>query len=476
MLLRIRLLSLLLLLPLVATAPCAAAETPEEAAAEAQRLYDHAQAYVNNITEGDYSYAYLQFYWKRAQANVERVLRLYSNTPVGRQLSGGEVAVGPFTLDYFRERVLPRVEVKRLAAYDAVNCAILLYTLEKDRWDDHRRQAFHSIQEVLVRQRRFREALGFPVPEGEEQAHFLTIFRTAVYDGQTDVVQELLTLAEDSDLPDLQPSLRPILAEGIVLSGQPRTELAAFLDRYPDDEVKLAALSRMVDRELLIQRSAALRLDIRDRIRTTHFQVLNPQVRDNVPETARVFFPQGHPQADLLLARLRAGLGERPARDAALAVHREFLDYLVDMERFDDVENYLASTRLSGSRQTEVEMTLIEFWARAGRMAESEAIRERLARAGGAQADAATLAQFRGRMESRTHPITVRERTFADLPVNDSAVLVVAMMEWSLTPNRSIRGAAPWDAVVLRFLPGFDNLPLPEDDEGAAAAAASPLY
>jgi hypothetical protein len=50
------------------------------------------------------------------------------------------------------------------------------------------------------------------------------------------------------------------------------------------------------------------------------------------------------------------------------------------------------------------------------------------------------------------------------------------MMEWSLTPNRSIRGAAPWDAVVLRFLPGFDNLPLPEDDEVAAAAAASPLY
>ena len=187
MLLRNRLLFLIALSPLIA-ASRGAAETPEEAAAEAQRLYEHATAYVDNIKETDYSYAYLQFYWKRAQANVERVLRRYPDTPTGQQLAAGDLQLGPFPLDYFRERVLPRVEVKRLAAFDAVNCAILLYTLERDRWDENRRRAFHSIQEVLVRQKRFRESLAFPVPEGEAREHFLTILRTAVYDGQHEVV------------------------------------------------------------------------------------------------------------------------------------------------------------------------------------------------------------------------------------------------------------------------------------------------
>ena len=468
MLLWKRLLFLVALFPLALTAN----ETAEEAAAEAQRLYDHANAYVRNIQEGDYSYAYLQFYWKRAQANVDRVLRVYPETPAGRQLASGQLKVGPFELEYFRDRVLPRVEVKRLAAFDAVNCAILLYNLDRNRWDEARLRAFDSIQEVLVRQQRFREALAFPVPEGAEDRHFLTIFRTAVYDGQTPVVEELLLDAPE----ELQPALRPILAEGIVLSGRPREDLVTLLNEHPDDAIKLAALTRMVDREILIQRSAALRLDVRDRIRTTHFQVLNPQVRDNVPETARSFFPNGHPEAEVQLARLRAALGERPASNAAPSVHFEYLDFLVDMERFDEVEPHLASTSLLRSRRHESELKLIEFWARAGRLEQSEALRQKLAAAGGELADQAALAQFRGRIESRVNPITVREHTFARLPITDPCVLIVAMMDWSLTPNRSIRGAAPWDPVVLRFLPGFDNLPLPEDDEVAQAAAASPLY
>src|SRR6185312_5245253 len=40
--------------------------------AEAQRLYADANAVVTNVTEGPYSYAYIQFYWKRAESYLER--------------------------------------------------------------------------------------------------------------------------------------------------------------------------------------------------------------------------------------------------------------------------------------------------------------------------------------------------------------------------------------------------------------------
>ena len=45
-------------------------------------------------------------------------------------------------------------------------------------------------------------------------------------------------------------------------------------------------------------------------------------------------------------------------------------------------------------------------------------------------------------------------------------------MEWSLTPNRSIRGAAPYDTVVQKFLPGYANIPAPKSDAVRDAAHA----
>jgi hypothetical protein len=472
MLLRNRLPFLIALLSLLATSCSRAVDSPDDAAAEAQRLYDHANAYVTNIQEGAYSYAYQQFYWKRAQANVERALRVYPETPIGRQLRAGELKVGPFELEYFRERVLPRLELKRLSAFDAVNCAILLYNLDETRWDAARLDALASILEVLARQKRFSEALAYPVRDEDRLLKLKTIFRIAAHFGQQDVVEQILADAEPEDLPELWP----LVAEGIVLLGRPREELVDLLDEHPEDRVKLAALTRLVDREILIQRSAALRLDVKDGIQTTHFPVLKPEIRDDVVATAREFFPRPTAAATEQLLRLRAGLGERPPADAPVSAHVAFLDFLTDMERFDDLAAYLPSLRPAESNRRQLELKLIELWARANRLEESNALLRRTAAAGGPLADRAALAQFRGRMESRANPLTVRERTFVDLPIGDPCILAQAIMEWSLTPNRSIRGAAPYDAVIGKYLPGFDNLPLPEDDAVAAAAAASPLY
>ena len=36
--------------------------------------------------------------------------------------------------------------------------------------------------------------------------------------------------------------------------------------------------------------------------------------------------------------------------------------------------------------------------------------------------------------------------------------------------NGSMRGAAPWDAIVFKFAPGFENLPPPKDKKKVEAA------
>ena len=78
--------SLLLLLSLAAVSlPAFGGEigpfTGPEADAEAARLYERGNAFVNNVTEGLYSYAYIQFHWKRASANLDRIARAYPSSP-----------------------------------------------------------------------------------------------------------------------------------------------------------------------------------------------------------------------------------------------------------------------------------------------------------------------------------------------------------------------------------------------------------
>ena len=99
---------------------------PIEDAAEAKRLYSSANDYVVNINEGPYSYDYIQFHWKLSQANIERILRVYPETPTARSLAAGQLKLGEFDLSYFKDRDLSRLEETHLAAFDAVNCAIFL--------------------------------------------------------------------------------------------------------------------------------------------------------------------------------------------------------------------------------------------------------------------------------------------------------------------------------------------------------------
>jgi hypothetical protein len=437
--------------------------------AEAQRLFERAQAYVANLSEGEYSYNYLQFYWKRAQSNLDRILRAYPTTSVARDLKSGQVKIGSFNSVYFKDRVLPRVEVKKLGAYDAVNCAIFLYNLDQSRWDESRLHAQDRIIEVLARQQRWNEALIFPVRSDEKTRKTLTIYRIAAHFNQPKITKLLREKADDS----LKPALAALDAEGIIYLGKPRAELDALLAVNPSPSVRLAALRAMVTRELWIAHPPAKISDETKGIGRTHFSLLNLQVRDDVRAAAARFFPAGAPEAKTEVDRLSAGLGLRPVSGAPASVLEAHLAYLIRGYKLREADDWLAS--LPQKVRESLQTSLAKLLAEAG---EKDRGREILKSLGlqGRESDLAELDVFIGEMESLQKRLTVKPATFATLPISDPCLVASAIMEWSLTPNRQLRGAAPWDSVVFRFLPGFENLPLPESDEVARAAALLKPY
>jgi hypothetical protein len=457
----------LALLPALAYA---APADPAEDAAEAKRLYDSARDYVVNINEGPHSYAYIQFHWKRSQANIERILRVYPATPTARSLAAGQLKLGEFELAYFKDRVLSRLEEKRLAAYDAVNCAIFLYNFQENRWDDTRRAAYGRILEVLSQQKRWAEALRFPEREGERAFKAAAIFRVAARLEANDVVKQLLATTPDEDLP----ATHALLGEALALRGRSRNEILQLIEDSTSEVVKQGVLSGMIQREVAIQRAAALRVPTKN-IVIAGQPLQRPTVRDDIAATAQAFFPTPTAASAELLDSYRAALGARPALDAPTSVHLAYLEYLAAFEKFDELESYLAAALPAATRQPAA-LKAVELYAQAGRTADVARHRAPLVNAGGALAQTVALAEFRGQMNSTEVPLTVHPTTFSDLPITDTSVLAQAIMEWSLTPNRSIRGAAPYDTVVQKFLPGYANIPAPKSDAVRDAASALKPY
>ncbi|HVW21326.1 MAG TPA: hypothetical protein VHC86_08930 [Opitutaceae bacterium] len=474
-----RFLTLLALLP--AALPLRSADLdgspPAVGNAEARRLYDDANAVVSNVTEGQYSYAYIQFYWKRAESYIERAQRVYPDSPTGRALRAGQLKVGPFALDYFRDRVLPRLEVKRISAFDPVNCAIFLYERDKSRTDPAHVAAFEDIIEVMSRQDRWGEVFGFPAQGAMHTDLLRVMFREAVRSRGDEhvIINQLLNRVAAGE--QVQARFAESQAEGMALLGTPRPALADFLAKHPQNAVKAAALRGMAEREIRIRRRAAQHLPPAEEIDTAHFVLLQLGTRDDVEAVARQFWPAGPtPEAREILEGYRAALGQRPAADAPLSVHLAYLDYLGAFDRFDELESYPADAHLSGPAHRAAALRVIESYARAGRHADADRWAAPFRAAGGGESDAAALADLRGRLDSAADPFVVREKTFAELPIQDPCVLAQAIMEWSLTPTRDIRGAAPWDAVVLKYLPGFEHLPPPTSEEVRRAASFSAPY
>ncbi len=458
---------------LVATASVQAQEEPfgdgssrEAGTAEAQRLYDRANDFVSSMKEGEYSYAYIQFYWKRAQANLERITKVYPGTPVARDLVAGERKIGPFELNYFRDRVLSNIAEKQRGAFDAINCAIYLYNLDETRWDETRLATMESIVEVLARQKRWNEALIFPVRQQDRARLLTTIFRVAARYDQQPAVKNLIANAKPEELP----LLWPLQAEADTLLGKPREGIAKLLDAHPEEAVRLAVLRGMATREIEIQRRAALRRNVGENIAGVHYQLSNLSVRDDVDGFAHTLFPKPVAAAQNILAHYHAALGRRPAAGDSIEAHEAYLDYLGAFEKFDELVRYLNDSAVPAEIRSALQPKAVEVYSYYGRAQEADRLRASYGAHSRAQADAATLAQFRG-LADADNALTVRETTFADLDIKDPCLVAQAIMQWSLAPTRALRGAAPWDRVVYKFSGGFTDLPEPKSKEVQDAAA-----
>jgi hypothetical protein len=466
----------LFLAALALSAPAKAAanldgSSPEAGNAEAVRLYDEANDFVSGMAERQYSYAYLQFYWKRAQSNIDRIRRVYPDSPMAQELARGELKVGPYELGYFRDRVLYNLELKRLGAFDPVNCAIFLYGLDESRNDPIRDEALASIIEVLSRQQRWVEALRFPVLSAHRPLLLRSVFRVAAFYGQADIVRQLTKSTPAAERS--RAGFDPILAEALALQGKPLQDLYRFVADHPGDDVATAALSGVVEREILIQRMELLRVPPKDTIQTVHLVVQHISQRDDVAEVAAQLFPGRPDAAAPLLAVYSASQGVAPDEGASVGSRLAYLRYLADAGRFDAMGSYAAQSRLRGDDLGQCELKAIELYAEAGRTEDAERARLAYSADGEAAANQAALAEFRGRMDASDDPLEVREKTFADVPISDPCLVATAIMDWSLTPNRSQRGATPWDAVVAKFAGGFENLPKPRS--AAVGDAASTL-
>lgn len=429
-----------------------------EADAEAARLYARANDYVHNVVEGSYSYAYIQFHWKRAGTNIDRITRVYPTTPTARQLQSGQLRVGPFTPEYFKTRVLPRLEEKKVAAFDAVNCAIFLYGLDANTDAAGRELLLQSIIETLCRQIRWSEALNFPVLDDQRLWLWDIVVRQAATYHNDKVVEELVSNAQPEPASYLR--LLTTQARALAFRGDSRTELEAFLTRHAAQAAALrvamfeglARRQQHIDRARQEKRPLKALYDGVDGIQKpdqpgVDLAAFYRTLGESAPAAARAAY-----------ARYHAFLGafDAAARYAPAATFApEAMDWLIGQDRVAEA--------LALGRQHRADLAFL--LARAGHDAEVTSL------LGSAPHDPALVfAAFRGRLFSTAQPLEARERTFADLALADPNLTGRLVCEWSLTPNRALRGATPWDAVVVKFAPGFENLPEPKDKSKIAAA------
>lgn len=439
--------------------------TGPEADAEAARLYERADSFVRNVSEGPYSYSYIQFHWKRAGSNIDRILRAHPSSPTAQKLNAGELKLGSFTPGYFKERVLPRLEEKKVAAFDAVNCAIFLYTEEINTNEAAKKRLLEEIILTLCRQIRWGEALAFPVLDEDRAWLWNIVTRQAVTYRNDKLADELVTNAQN----DNKTLLLHTQAEALGFRGENAEYLEQFLTDHAEQATTLrtAILRGLVRRQKHVDRAVQTNRPLKG---------LYDDV-DGVQLPAEDAAPE-KPWADL--HAFYATLGDRPSAEARAAYARyqaflgkfddakklapestwvtDAMDWLVDQERYADAIAL-------GRKHPAATADLVLLLARADRLTEAD---EFAARAGGGEE--LVFARTRGQLLSTSSVFMVREHTFANLPIKDPNLTGRLICEWSLTPNRALRGAAPWDAVVFKFAPGFENLPEPKDKNKVEAA------
>lgn len=441
-----------------------------EADAEAARLYERANDYLKNVTEGRYSYAYIQFYWKRSGANLDRIVTAYPSSPTAKQVRSGALTLGRFTPTYFKERVLPRLEEKKVAAFDAVNCAIFLYGLESNQDEAGKKALLAAIVQTLCRQIRWSEALAFPVLDAERPWLWNEVLRQASIYHNDKLMAELLA----NITTEAKPVLLATVAEGLAFRGDTVEELEKFLTANGNaPELRAAAFAGLLRRELQIQRALDAKRPLKglydgvDGIQKVEQRADLPGFLATIPAGS------AHDAAVRGYAHWLAGLGRiAEARQIAPASAHpalafSYATWLIAREEFTQALNLAETFSLPAGLAEQYQLHLLQRLAEAGRTTESDTVRARIP---ARLAALAAYREFRGKLLSTENQLVVRENVFSEPSLTDPNLTGRLICEWSLTPNRTLRGAAPWDAVVFKFAPGFENLPPPKDKKKVEAA------
>jgi hypothetical protein len=226
---------------------------------------------------------------------------------------------------------------------------------------------------------------------------------------------------------------------------------------------------------MMIRHAEVTHEKFNDSVTTVHLVARHVSNRDNIADVAAQIYPDSPPAETALLAVYSASTGTAPDDGAPVEARLAYMRFLADAGRFDSMASYAEGSGLTAKDAAACRLKEIELYSENGRTEDAERVRKEYSQRGFSEANDAALAGFRGRMDDIDDQLVARTKTFAEVPITDPCVMATAIMDWSLTPNRSQRGATPWDAVVAKFAGGFENLPKPKSAEvGDAASTLKP--
>jgi len=458
----------LLILLLGASGCTKQTEPPTAQAEEARRLYERADLFVKKIDEGQYTYDYINFHYNQALKNIDRILLAYPETEVGQKLRRGELKLGKFTLDHFRNTVLVQLGDMKEATESVVNCAIYLHTLPEASRPETR-EALGLILETLCRLVRSDEALIFPtLPEDKVFAQ-QTIIRTVSRYLQGGISLSLVQGADEAN----QPVLAGAYLEGLAVGGMKLESIEDLIERYKSSgrDVELGALKGMIEREAQIYRDQfdkvkkereRAALEAAKTAGTIPAQPKEESVRYDIAAFyAAHFAVKPLPVASKAFASFRALQGYLDEAlkavgslddSAKVEVIGAYFEYLGLTGKLTGGETLHREQRMDADSVARAQMKLIELLAQNANYAAADALQAAATAESPKFRDHFIRARWRGRFYSREELFYLDAKTIPNLGIKDPAICAQVLLDWFLSPNRLLRGSS-WgaDAIVFKY-------------------------
>ncbi len=443
-------------------------EPPAAQADEARRLYERADLFVKKIDEGQYTYDYINFHYNQALKNVDRILLAYPETELGQKLRRGELKLGKFTLDHFRDTVLVQLGDMKEATESIVNCAIYLHTLPEASRPESK-EALGLILETLCRLVRSDEALIFPtLPEDRIFAQ-RTIIRTISRYLQGGISLSLVQGADE----DSQPILAGAYLEGLAVGGLQLENIEDLIERYKSAgrDVELGALRGMIERETQIYRDQfdkvkkereRAALEAAKSAGTLPDQPKEDSVRYDIGAFyATHFGARALPAASQAFASFRALQGHLeealrmagPLNESAkVDVIGAHFEHLALTGKLSGGETLHREHRLNPDSIARAQMKLIELLAQNAKYEAADALQLAGTTESPKFRDHFIRARWRGRFYSREELFYLDAKTIPNLGIKDPAICAQVLLDWFLSPNRLLRGSS-WgaDAIVYKY-------------------------